>query len=125
MSRFKKCESGYHKFAVQILAEWTGGIIEEPFYIDGKIVFIPDVVVYKNNIIQSIYEVVHSHPLSAKKYGLIQYYCYLNVCELTIFEVSADYILKQTEKPFRIESKECYIINPFEYEEYELIKSIS
>jgi hypothetical protein len=126
-SRFKKHETGYHASAVKILAGWVNGKIEQKFYHDGQFIFVPDIVCYKNGIIDCIYEVVYSHPLSAKKYGLIQYWCYMNVKELTVFEVSADYILKQTSKPDYIRSMECYLVSPFEYEEIDeyLIKSIS
>ncbi len=124
---FKKCETIYHKAAVRELAEWLGGVIEQEFKVGGQIVFVPDVTCYKDGILDCIYEVVHSHPLTAKKYGLIQYYCYMNACELTVFEISADFIMKQTEKPYRIETMECYIINPFEYDEIQhlLLKSIA
>jgi hypothetical protein len=124
---FKKNETGYHKHAVIQLAEWVNGIVEQPFLVDGKIVFVPDVVCYDNGIVTCIYEVVHSHPLTAYKYGLIQYYCYKNFCDLTVYEVSADFILAQTKKPDRIETMECYTVSLFEYDEIEecLIKSIS
>ena len=72
MSHFKKNETGYHNSAVKILAGWVNGMTEIPFYIDGSIVFVPDVACFENGLLTSIYEVVHSHPLSAKKYGMIQ-----------------------------------------------------
>ena len=114
---FKDNQTGYHSAAVKILAEWTNGKIEQPFYVDGKMIFVPDVVCFKNGIIDCIYEVVYSHPLTGKKYGLIQYWCYRQMTELTVYEISADYILKQVCKPDRIEVIECYTVNPFEYEE--------
>lgn len=109
--RFEKKESGYHKFAVQQLSSWVCGIIEQPFYIEGCIVFVPDVVCYKDGILDSMYEVVYSHPLNGRKLAWINDWCYRNSCEVSVFEVSADYILKQTEKPERITTMECYIIN--------------
>ena len=118
---FKVIETGYHKSAKQILASWVNGKLEVPMKVHGKIVFVPDVAVYKNGILDCIYEVVHTHPLTGYKYGLIQYFCYMNVCELTVFEISADYILAQTAKPDPIMVKECYVVNPFEYEEDKLI----
>jgi hypothetical protein len=123
---FKIKETGYHKSAKQILAEWVNGLVEQPFTVDGSIVFIPDVTVYKEGVLDCIYEVVHSHPLTGHKYGMIQYYCYKEVKELTVFEISADYILAQTTKPERLETMECYIVDPFEYEEIqdELINSV-
>jgi hypothetical protein len=114
---FEKKESYKHKCAVEVLASWVDGVIEKPFYVEGKIVFVPDVAVYKNGILQCIYEVVNSHPITSLKYGMIQYYCYMNKIDLTVFEVSAEYILKQLEKPEIIRSMECYIVSLLEYEE--------
>jgi len=123
---FKQNETGYHKSAKQILASWVDGILEQPFYVEGKIVFVPDVTVYKNGVLDCIYEIVYSHPLTAHKYGLIQFYCYKNFCDLTVYEISADFILAQTKKPERIEVMECYTISLFEYEDIqdELITTI-
>ncbi len=115
--KFKKCETGYHKSAVMILSDWTGGVPEKPFYVDDQIVFVPDVTVYKDGVIECVYEVVHSNPISSKKYGLMQYYCYRNFTSLTVYEISADFILSQTEKPERLKPMECYSINCLEYDE--------
>jgi hypothetical protein len=115
--RFKKKESGYHKSAVEILASWVNGVIEQPFSFDGEILFIPDVTCYKNGILECIYEIVQSHPLTGKKYGKIQEWCFRNYTDLTVFEISADFILRQTEKPERLETIECYTVSLFEYEE--------
>jgi hypothetical protein len=73
------------------------------------------VTCYKDGVIECVYEVVYSHPLTAKKYGLIQFYYYREVKEMTVYEISADFILRQTKKPERIETIECYTVNPFEY----------
>lgn len=111
--RFKKNETGYHKHAVKQLAEWVNGITEKEFYIDSEIAFVPDVTCYENDTITAMYEVVYSHPINGKKLGLIQAWCYYNATGLTVFEVSADWILKQTEKPEYIRSMEFYEINHF------------
>lgn len=110
-SRFKKKETGYHKYAVSQLAEWVNGKIEVEFYIDSAIAFVPDVSCYENGILTKLYEVVYSHPVDGKKLGMIQAWCYFNSTGLSVFEVSADWILKQTEKPERIETMEYYDIN--------------
>lgn len=107
---FKKNESGYHESAKNILATWVNGMVEQPFYIDSEIAFVPDITCKKNGIIKELYEVVHSHPLNGYKLGLIQMWSFLNATELSVFEVSADWILKQTEKPDRIETMEYYDI---------------
>lgn len=101
--------------------------MEQPFYVENKIIFVHDVVVYRDGILQCIYEVVHTNFLNGKKYGLIQYWCYRNITPLTVFEVSADFILSQTEKPETIRAIETYIVDPLEYEEIQdlLISPIS
>lgn len=86
-SRFKKCETGYHK---------------------------PDITCSDNGLLTCLYEVIHKHPIDGHKLGLIEYWCYRNATEVTVFEVSADFILRQTEKPESIKFEECYIINPFD-----------
>lgn len=115
-SHFEAKETGFHRYAVKQLSSWVNGVRDQHFKIDGLTAFIPDVTCYKNGILDSIYEVVYSHPLLGKKLGLIEYWCHRNSTELTVFEVSADYVLAQIEKPERIETMECYVINPFENE---------
>ena len=124
--RFEKNETGYHGSAVKILASWMDGRIEQPFKFNVEILFVPDVTCYKNGILECIYEVVYKHPLTGTKYGKIQEWCYRNYTDLTVFEISADYILAQTKKPERIEVMECYTVSLFEYEDIqdELITAI-
>lgn len=112
--RFRHKESFKHLMAKLVLSQWVNGIIEEPFYINGEYLFIPDVTVKEDGILTSIYEVVASHAFTGKKLGLIQEWCYRNSTDLTIFEISADYILAQTEKPDPIIPMDCYIIDLFE-----------
>jgi hypothetical protein len=104
--KFKKCQTGFHEFAVIRLAEWIGGQTEVPFFIDGVIAFVPDVVCGND-----LYEVVYSNPVHGRKLGMIQMWSYFNNTNLNLFEVSADWILKQTEKPEVIECTEIYEIN--------------
>jgi hypothetical protein len=110
-SLFERKETGYHKFAVRELASWVNGIIEQPFYIGKSVLFVPDVTCYEDGILKSLYEVTYSNPITGKKLGLIQEWCYRNATELSVFEVSADYILSQLKKPERIETMECYDVN--------------
>ena len=103
---FKKNETGYHKHAVKQLAEWVNGITEKEFYIDSCIAFVPDITCYENGVLTSMYEVVYSHPINGKKLGMIQMWSYFNSAEFSVFEVSADWILKQTELPHKCASLE-------------------
>ena len=45
-SRFKECETGYHKSAKLILAEWVGGVTKYPLTVGGSFVIVPDVVCF-------------------------------------------------------------------------------
>lgn len=116
---FKKNETGFHKYAVKTLAEWVNGECEKPFYVEGLIVFVPDVIVINNGIIDRIYEVVYNHPIDGKKLGLMQYWSYRNKTELNVFEVSTDFILKQTSKPDYIEILEYYNIEVLDFIKFE------
>lgn len=108
--RFKVKESYSHLMAKIVLAHWVGGIMEEPFYIEDQYLFIPDVTVKENESLVSIYEIVESHAFTGKKLGLIQEWCYRNATDLTVFEISARYILAQTDKPDCIIPMDCYVI---------------
>lgn len=116
-SRFKINESGYHRSAKEILASWVNGKVEKKFYVDGKICFVADVAVYKDGKLDFVYEVVHTHPMTGHKYGMIQFYCYKTISQITVFEVSSDFILRQTVEPEEIEAIEKYTVGPFEYDE--------
>lgn len=112
---FKQIETGYHRSAKEILAAWVNGIQEYKLMHKDSIVIVPDVVCIENGVIIFAYEVTHSNKLTGKKLAMYDYWCYMNRCSLTLFEVSADYILAQTEKPSYI-SADCYIIDPNNYE---------
>ena len=106
---FKKNVSYKHEKAIEVLAEWLSNVeFERPFYIDGCIIFVPDLVTI-DGIITGIYEVVHKNELTGKKLGLIQYWCYLNY-DIPVYEVSAEWILCQTGKPENIKADRFYTI---------------
>ena len=113
---FKVNETGYHKSAKLILAEWVNGIPEYPLTVRGAYVIVPDVVCFIDGILNCAYEVTYKNPLSGRKLGLYEYWAYMNNTTLAVFEVNADYILKQTEKPSFIKS-EYYIIDPYNFEQ--------
>ena len=108
---FKRNETGFHKHAVMELASWVNGVAELPFTVDDKIVFVPDVTVFKEGILDKIYEVVYSNPVDGKKLAMMQYWSYVNQISFSVFEISAEYILAQTEKPEYIRTNECYLID--------------
>lgn len=111
--RFKDTQTGYHRSAVRILAEWVNGNPEYKFYLNGKYYFVPDVTVMKNKVPTILYEVVYKNDFTGKKLGKIQFWCYCNAIDMTVYEVSADWILSQTEKPEYIQTMECYTVTVF------------
>jgi hypothetical protein len=108
---FKVKETGYHHEAVKVLARWIKGKRERMFSIDGYPAFVPDITCYDNGIVRCLYEVAYTNPISGKKLGLMQYWSYRNNTPLTIYEVSAEFILKQIGKPEFIECFNVHIID--------------
>ena len=114
---FKHNESYKHKYAIDVLEKW---IIEFPerFNIDkvlnsakerkcimnGFIEFTPDLTIYDKNGIFGMYEVVHTHYLDGYKLAKMQYYFYVHRINVVVFEIEAEYILKQTKCPTTIQS---------------------
>ena len=97
-----RIESYKHNLAKEVLKLWFEKNYtcetEKKFYIDGRIAFIPDLVLMDNGIIVAVYEVVHKHGLNGMKLGLIQFWCYLHY-DFPVYEISADYIMNQIECP--------------------------
>ena len=110
---FNDIQSGYHRSAVRILADWTGGKKEKKFLMDGKYYFVPDVTVLKNKVPIILYEVVYKHGLNGKKLGRMQYWCYRNAIDMKVCEVSAHWILSQIEKPEEIKTENQFNITVF------------
>ena len=96
-------ESYKHKAAKKILADWLSAdytVKLEAFF--GKPVFSPDVTTLTEGQIDAFWEVEHKNGIDGKKLGKMQHYCYVNNLELYCYEVSAEWILCQTEKPEQI-----------------------
>lgn len=113
---FKIHETGYHKSAKLILADWVNGIPEYPLTVKDNFVIIPDVVCISDGVISCAYEIIHSNPLTGRKLAMYDYWAYMNGTSITVFGVSADFILAQTDKPGYI-SSDCYIIDPLNTEQ--------
>lgn len=100
-----KEESYKHASAKLILKEWLSNDFEArsevKFDNDGWR-FISDVVTYTDGHIQAFYEVVHRHPVDAKKLSRLQYYCMMNHLDILCHEVDAEWILLQVDKPDRL-----------------------
>jgi hypothetical protein len=112
-SRFKDIQSGYHRSAVDILARWTGGKREKKFYLGGQYYFVPDVTIMKNKVPIIFYEVIYKHQFTGHKLGRMQLWCYCNAVDMKVCEVSADWILSQTDKPLEIKTENQFNITVF------------
>lgn len=108
MHPFKKVETFMHHEAVKILRRWVKGRREVQFDVDGYPAFVADVATYDEGFVQRLYEVTYKHPIDGKKLGMIQYWCYRNLTPVTVFEISAEYILNQKTKPDNIAYIECF-----------------
>lgn len=96
----KNKESYKHKTAKHLLKKWL-----EPNYIvkteEAFGCFQPDISIYSGTRLDAFYEVVHTHAINGKKLGLMQYWGYINNTHIPIFEIEAEWILRQCEKPER------------------------
>jgi hypothetical protein len=75
---------------------------------ESFISFIPDISVYDENGIVAFYEVVHASSLSDKKLHKIQKWSYLNDIPVKVYEVEAEWILRQCRIPKKIK---CFVFN--------------
>jgi hypothetical protein len=113
MLHFRKLVSYKHESAIQVLKTWFDPEfkveLERKFYVDSVLAFVPDITLTQDGTIRAVYEVVHTHGLTGKKYALMQYWCFFNY-DFPVYEINADYVLNQTEKPNLIESDKFYTI---------------
>jgi len=100
-------ESYKHYSAKNVLAEWLTGDylrvdIESPFCMEGTVLFVPDISCYDEKGLSCIWEVEHKSGVTGLKLGMIQYYQHASGHYFPVYEISADYILRQTSKPKKI-----------------------
>lgn len=111
---FKKKESYKHRAAIDILSgwleEWFKVRHEVEFYIDGSIAFVPDITCYEDKEIVAFYEVHHTHEMDYKKLGRMYEWTYRNQSQAGIYEISAEWILVQTEKPDKLQLVDMSIL---------------
>jgi hypothetical protein len=109
----KSKESFKHKAAKLVLSNWLKSDysvkIEETFENSGY-PFRPDISCYTGGQLQAFYEVVHTSDPSGKTIGRMQMYCYMSDNPVMFYLVDAEYILKQCEKPDKIEKLTCELI---------------
>ena len=97
-------ESYKHLFAKNMLAEWlmTNYLrveTEVKFCDQGEIFFIADIACYTEDGLTDIFEVVHKNGLDYRKLNIIQYYQYINRHYFNVWEVQAETILVQIQRP--------------------------
>ena len=103
---FKEIESYKHKAAKDVLAGWLNDKYdveqEVKFLIKGRYVFVADLACYINGNLICLYEVLNKHQISGKKIGRIQSWAYRNFKDLIVYEIRAEWILSQINKPEEI-----------------------
>ena len=99
----KIIESFKHKAAKILLARWLKSEYptktEVRFYNGDRIYFIADIVCFDKDEPFAIYEVVHSHGIDFRKLSRIQQWSYRNALTLQVYEVKAEWILRQIRQP--------------------------
>ncbi len=101
--RYKNFKESYkHRAAKKVLAYWLNMDHEaklEQFFGFDTFIFSPDVAVFDDGHLRAFYEVCHKHPLDGHKLGKMQHFCYVKGIDVLCYEVEADWILNQTDKP--------------------------
>ena len=102
----KIIESYKHLFAKKLLAHWLKSEYktktEVKFYAGEYIWFIADIVCYDKDIPFAVYEVTHKHGIDFKKLMRIQLWSYRNNIQLQVYEVQAEWILRQIKQPDKL-----------------------
>lgn len=102
----KIIESFKHNFAKRLLARWLRyeykTRTEVKFYNGGRIYFIADIVCYDKGEPFAIYEITHKHSIDFRKLSRIQQWSYRNGIQLQVYEVQAEWILSQIQRPKRL-----------------------
>jgi hypothetical protein len=103
MNRFKYKESYKHLYAKQVLSFWLKPYFdikqEYIFYDNGMMLFVTDIACFRYEKLRQIYEISHRNSMSAKKLAMIHYWQYTNGQRFCIYEVEAETILQQIQKP--------------------------
>ena len=100
-------ESYKHKYAKEVLKDWLRYDflridLEYKFVLDGRISFIPDIVCFDKNGINTIYEIVHKHEIDSKKLARMQFYFFISEVNIKIYEIQAEWVMRQIEKPKKL-----------------------
>jgi len=115
-SRFKRVESFKHKYAKWLLRKWLLDKFirvdfEKKFLLNGVWLFVADLACYDENGLNCIYEVCHTNFLDETKLNKIYDYQYVNKIYFKIYEINADWILNQVQKPEKLKYFDFSISN--------------
>lgn len=114
-------ESYLHRQAKIVLSDWWKdkhyfGIyparidIEKKMIMGGIIQFVPDVCIYDTGGIRAFVEVEHKNLISQYKLWTIDNYCRINGLDAFIIEISAYWILAQTDIPKELSCKFSHLL---------------
>lgn len=95
-------ESYKHEAAKKVLALWLSDeytVRHEQYFGNGSMIFKPDLTTYIDNYVHAFWEVNHTCEVDGKKLLKMQTYCYNTGQDIICYEVDAEWILNQTEKP--------------------------
>ena len=99
-------ESYKHIAAKHVLARWLSSdytVKPEQYFGHDTLVFKPDLTTYTGGKVAVFWEVTHTNDVDGYKLMKMQYYCYVTGQEILCYEVDAEWILRQTCKPKKIE----------------------
>lgn len=113
---FKKIESYKHNLAINVLSDWLdkkpsliginypiSTVKEKEFTIHGRLAFVPDLTVYVDDQIFALFEVCHTHGIDGFKLWEIQKYQYYNNEFFNVYEISAEWIMRQISVPYELQ----------------------
>jgi len=94
-------ESYKHYLAKRVLTNW----LKPEFTVrqeENFIFFKPDLSCYTENGINCFYEIEHRSGMTGKKLNKMMFWAYVNNIHIPVYEVEADWILNQCQKPKQI-----------------------
>jgi len=124
---FKENETYLHNHSKELLAEWLRYYflrvdIESKFFMEGQIMFVPDISCYDEDGVSTFFEVVYKNDVSQKKYDKIKYYCETHLINPTMYTISVNSIIKQVQ-PLNYIDIINHTIKEYKFNNYTTFKS--
>ena len=121
LKKFEPKETGFHRQAINVLCDWikndpvtfhttkNSEIQTEVEFKDssGKIIFVPDIVVYIGFKELIIFEVYYKSVLTGQKLMNMMDYFYAKSIKVECYEISALDILRQIKPPKSMKTIDC------------------